>query len=338
MKIKNVVVTGQNEVELQEAELDENLRPNDLLIETEATYISSGTELANYTGVEPKTQLRGQWCSYPWKSGYANVGMVRAAGAAVSRAQVGDRVFTYANHTSHARYDASRLVVQVPGGMDSATAAASRMTGVAVTALLVADLRDNPWVAVYGLGMVGNQAAQAFRIRGFRVIGVDPVQKRREIAEQCGVTHTVGGTPDEAHAAIREITRGSMAGVSVDAVGHGAVCAQALKATSDHGQLIILGSPRAPVETNITEFLSDVHLRWISVRGALEWMLPMYPTVGRRPSQYTKQRMIFDWMERGELQLEPLISHRMKPEQIKQAYDGLRDHPETYTGVALEWR
>ena len=74
------------------------------------------------------------------------------------------------------------------------------------------------------------------------------------------------------------------------------------------------------------------------MRGALEWMLPMYPTVGRRPSQYTKQRMIFDWMERGELQLEPLISHRLKPEQIKQAYDGLRDNPEIYTGVALEWR
>ena len=336
MKILQAVVAGQNQVELQEAELDERLGPNEILIETEATYISSGTELANYTGVEPKTRLKGQWCSYPWKPGYANVGTAREVGGAVRQIQPGDRVFTYANHASFARYDCSRLAIPVPDGLDLAVAAASRMTAVAYTALLCADLQDDPQVAVFGLGMVGNQAAQAFQIRGCRVIGADPVARRREIARQCGIENVVGGSPDEALAAIRETAPGGV-GAAVDAVGHGAVCMQALKATADHGQLIILGSPRAPVEANIAAFLSDVHLRWIAVKGALEWMIPMYPTVGRRMSQYSKQETIFSWLERGLLQLEPLISHRLKPSQIKQAYDGLRDHPETYTGVALDW-
>jgi threonine dehydrogenase-like Zn-dependent dehydrogenase len=47
--------------------------------------------------------------------------------------------------------------------------------------------------------------------------------------------------------------------------------------------------------------------------------------------------MIFDWLQRGELKLEPLISHRLKPEQLKEAYEGLLNEPETYTGVALVW-
>jgi hypothetical protein len=76
MKIREVVVTGQNQVELQDATLDDtSLGSNELLIETEYTYISTGTELANYTGREPKVFQKGAWCAYPWRSGYANVGI-----------------------------------------------------------------------------------------------------------------------------------------------------------------------------------------------------------------------------------------------------------------------
>jgi threonine dehydrogenase-like Zn-dependent dehydrogenase len=76
----------------------------------------------------------------------------------------------------------------------------------------------------------------------------------------------------------------------------------------------------------------------LTVRGALEWFLPIYPGVGGRDSQYSKQEMIFDWIGQGKLRLAPLISHRLKPEQIKEAYGGLLYDPETYTGVVLDWR
>ena len=42
-------------------------------------------------------------------------------------------------------------------------------------------------------------------------------------------------------------------------------------------------------------------------------------------------------MARGQLHVEPLISHRLKPEEIKQAYDGLLNEPNVYTGVVLDW-
>jgi threonine dehydrogenase-like Zn-dependent dehydrogenase len=101
---------------------------------------------------------------------------------------------------------------------------------------------------------------------------------------------------------------------------------------------VILGSPRVAVQGDLTELLSDVHLRWITIRGALEWCLPMYPDIGKQESQYSKQEMIFDWMRRGLLQIEPLISHRLTPEQIKEGYDGLLQKPDEYTGVLLDWR
>ena len=338
MKIREVVVTGQNQVELQTADIDAPvLAANELLIDTEYTFISSGTELANYTGREPKVFQKGSWCEYPWRSGYANVGIVREVGADVNRAAPGDRIFTYGRHASTIRYSQDRLVAPVREAVDPAVVAASRMAGVAMTAIVVGEIGTNPWVVVFGLGLVGNLASQMFQIHGCRVVGVDPVAERRKLAQRCGIAHTVGGDADEAQAQVEEITGGELGNITVDAVGHSGVVMQALRATASHGQLIILGSPRVEVQGNLTDLLSETHLRWITIRGALEWCVPMYPDIGNRTSQWSKQQTIFDWMARGQLHVEPLISHRLKPEQIKQAYDGLLNEPNVYTGVVLDW-
>lgn len=338
MTIREVVVTGQHQVELQTAELDAPvLSANEVLLDTEYTFISSGTELANYTGREPKVFQKGEWCAYPWRSGYANVGIVRDIGTDVTRTTIGERVFTYGRHASTIRYSQERLIAPVPRSIEPDVVAASRMAGVAMTAIVVAEIPTNATVIVFGMGLVGNLAAQMFQIHGCRVIGVDPVAERRALAQRCGIEHTVGGTPDEAQAQLQELTNGGLGNITVDAVGHSSVVMQALRATTNHGQLVILGSPRVSVPGDLTELLSETHLRWITIRGALEWCVPMYPDIGNRTSQWSKQQTIFDWIARGQLQVKPLISHRLKPEQIKQAYDGLLNEPSVYTGVVLDW-
>lgn len=50
-----------------------------------------------------------------------------------------------------------------------------------------------------------------------------------------------------------------------------------------------------------------------------------------------KQEMLFDWVQTGQMQVAPLVTHRLSPKQIKQAYDGLLRESETYVGVALDW-
>ena len=338
MKIREVVVTGQNQVELQSNKFDATIQsPNELLIDTEYTFISSGTELANYTGREPKVFQKGSWCAYPWRSGYANVGVVRDVGANVTRVAPGDRVFTYGRHASIIRYTQDRLIVPVSDSIDAGVVAASRMAGVAMTSLIVSEIDTNARVIVFGLGLVGNLASQMFQIRGCRVIGVDPVVERRKLAERCGITHTVGGDSEEVQGQIQKLTNGEMGNITVDAVGHSSVVMQALRATASFGQLVILGSPRVSVTGDLTELLSDTHLRWITIRGALEWCVPRYPDTGNHVSQFIKQQTIFDWIARGELDVESLISHRLKPEQIKQAYDGLLNEPDVWTGVVLNW-
>lgn len=345
MNVTQVIVTGQNQVELQGRVLDETLKPDELLVRTEWTFISAGTELANYTGREPDVFVPGAWCAYPWNSGYANVGIVHAVGANVTRFKAGDRVFSTGAHSSFAKIGQNGLAMAVPPDLDPCVAVASRMAGVGTSAVVMSDLRLHPWVAVFGLGLVGNLAAQSFRILGGRVIGVDPVASRRKLAETCGIEWTVGGTPAEARKRIAELTGGELADITVEATGLTPVVLQAIQATANVGQVLLLGSPRAPFQGDLTPAFKDIHLRYLTVRGALEWCPPTYPVRSSQngrtfdiPSLHDKQVMIFDWLRAGQMKLAPLITHRLPPAAIKQAYEGLLRDSETYVGVALDWR
>jgi len=136
---------------------------------------------------------------------------------------------------------------------------------------------------------------------------------------------------------VRSLTGVDGAQISVDAVGHSGVLMDCLTITGTEGQVIALGTPRVPVAGDLTAAFNCIHRGRLTVRGAREWFLPMYPDVGNRTSQFSKQQMLLDWMARGLLRVELLISHRLPPVQIKAAYNGLLHQPDVYTGVGLVW-
>ena len=346
MKVSQIVVVEQGQVELQSLDFDASLAPTEFLIRAERTFISAGTELSIYTGTSPGVRQKGSWCAYPFRPGYANVGMVEQVGGAVSRVSKGQRVFSFGAHASHVKCSQDDLVVAVPGGMDPGVAAASRMAGVATSAMVLADRsRHHPVVLVFGLGMVGNLAAQAFQILGGKVVGVDPLAARRRLAERCGIARTLdGGGVAEVKQALHHLVGREQADICIDASGLTPVVVQALALTANIGQLILLGTPRTPSEGNLTAVFHEIHSRNIAVRGALEWCLPAYTAKAfwgdRTPpllSICEKQQMIFDWILDGRIAIEPLISHRLSPARIRDAYEGLLHSPSEYTGVVIEW-
>lgn len=335
MIIDQILVTGAREAGLQKLELPDQPAAGQLLIDSEVTVISPGTELSVYTGRDP--QVHGGWCAWPWKAGYGNVGIVRAVGAGVQSARPGQRVFTFGPHASSFLYAGADMVAPVPDGLDPVLAVASRMAGVACTSVVLADTACSPWVVVFGLGMVGNLAAQAFRILGCRVIAVDPNPARRALAERCGLATTLAGDGDVV-AQLRAMTGGAGPRIAVDATGLSAVIVNAVAACASCGEVILLGTPRTACPGDLTPLLADIHYRYITLRGALEWNLPHMPTPGNRHSLYAKQLMIFDWMQRGEMRLQPLVSHVLPAARVRDGYEGLLADPASYTGVVLDWR
>ena len=355
MEIRRVMVRGERDVVLETAAIADAPGPGEILVETEKSFISAGTELANYTALDPTVLVPGSWNSYPWASGYANAGHVVATGASVQGLNPGDRVFTFGKHASHHlanlldpsaiavqsegddRRATSDMVVKIPAGVSSEDAAAARMAGVAITSLRVSTAQAGDWVVVFGLGMVGNLAAQYFTIQGCNVIGVDPMAARRTLAQQVGIEYVVGGDADEIKSTILEITGGHGADTAIDAVGDSLVVDQASQVAAHAGEVIILGSPRAPHDGNLTSLIRPVHWDFVRFKGALEWQFPRYPIRGQRHSTYGNIRTYLDLIRRGKLKIGELISHRFRPDDIKTAYENLLNDKEHYWGVILDW-
>ena len=89
-----------------------------------------------------------------------------------------------------------------------------------------AAIPDGGSVAVYGLGPIGQMCARIARQRGAeRVIGLDIVPERREMARRHGIEVVDPNDHDDVPAAIREMTGGRGPDSVIDAVGmeaHGA--------------------------------------------------------------------------------------------------------------------
>src|SRR5215467_1566581 len=77
--------------------------PDQLLVETEASAISPGTELAVYTGIHQwLNDPTRTWPRFPFVPGYSAVGRVAALGDGVEGFAVGDRLVWPGRHETHA--------------------------------------------------------------------------------------------------------------------------------------------------------------------------------------------------------------------------------------------
>ena len=89
-------------------------------------------------------------------------------------------------------------------------------------------------VAIFGLGPIGQMSARIARHKGLRVIGVDLVPERLELARRYGVeTVDLSDHDGDVPAAIREMTDGRGPDAAIDAVGmeaHGAPAGKAAQA------------------------------------------------------------------------------------------------------------
>jgi threonine dehydrogenase-like Zn-dependent dehydrogenase len=192
-------------------------------------------------------------------------------------------------------------------------------------------------VVVIGLGLVGNFAAQLFQIAGGEVIGVDIAERRLGIARQCGIGRTVNPSATDLKQAVLDATGGKGADVVVEAIGRSDLIAQGVDLLRRHGEIVLLGSPRARHTMDVTPMLSRIHLQGLRMVGALEWLYSTPENDALKVSITRNYREILGWIQQGRLQTEPLLSHLISPAQCQEAYHGLAHRKEEYIGVVFDW-
>ncbi|MFW5864140.1 MAG: zinc-binding dehydrogenase [bacterium] len=337
MKSKYVEFTGKNQVEVKEEEIStDNLGPWEVVVENEASLVSAGTELSRLLGME----IGGP--GFPARPGYASIGRIKMKGDAVNDYEVGDRVFYAGKHCSVQRFEHGQnhmwgRLYQVPEGISSVDATYCCLAEIALTAPFLSEISLNDTVAVFGLGTIGNLCAQLYKIAGCTVIGLDPVKSRGDLAKKVGISNIIDAAPDKQVEALLEATGGKGADITVDVVGHSGVVCNCIKGAKGYGQVVLLGTPRAPHEGDMTVPFQDIHMKCITVRGAHMWQMPAMELVEQKCTVPWAYKTVFDYMLDGRLQVEPLRSHVVKPEEASKIYDGLQNDRETYTSVVFDW-
>ena len=330
------MVVEPGRIELQDFEIDEHLAPNQALIQAEYSVVSGGTEGAGYTGLVKEMPF-GDKGQYPRETGYGHLGTVLDIGKDVTMCRVGDRVLSFSRHASVVKADAARMALPVSREAEGKHLVLSRMAGVSISALRSSAVQPGDTVVVIGMGLVGNFAAQLFRLAGAEVLVADIQNSRLKCAEACGLESGVNPATESLHEAVEELTKGKGADTVVEAIGVSAVINDAVNLVKTGGELILLGSPRATCNTDITPFLLRVHLEAIKVIGALEWRWPAHPTERTRDIE-TNYRLIADWIAEERLIVEPLISHLASPADCQMIYDGVTGNQERYLGVVFDWK
>ena len=164
-------------------------------------------------------------------------------------------------------------------------------------------------VAVFGCGGVGNAAVHAAALVGARqVIAVDVDRRKLELARQFGATDTVDSSQVNPVDAVRELTGGFGADVTVEAVGHPDVFKQAFHARDHAGTLVQVGVPNPQMRIDVR--MLDFYGRGGSLRPA--WYGDCLPT--------RDFPILIDLYLRGRYDLDRVVSETIALDQVEEAF------------------
>src|SRR5204863_8908970 len=116
-------------------------------------------------------------------------------------------------------------------------------------------------------------------------------------------------------------TRG--AEIVADATGVPDAIPTAMALACDAGQVVVVGSPRRKAKD--VNFYDDLHRRYIEVAGAHGNMLfePAHTRLAGNWSINKAQHWLLAALNSGRLSLDGLVTHRIAPEELGSAYEGL---------------
>ena len=337
MERRFVILTGKAQAEIHSEEFDLNqpLKDNEAIIETTTSMISAGTELSRVYAIKAGF-------SYPVYPGYTAIGKVLRKGDGLTHIEVGDRVFYSGPHASINKYShvgttQGAKILKVDENLTDNQACMLQMGLIAMNAITACKGNLTDTVAVYGLGTIGIVAALLLQKQGMRVICFDPVETRCEEARNAGLKECYSVAPDKQVETLKELTNGKGAEISVDVSGISPAIVNAILGTAKHGQVILLGSPRAGFTCDITPVLNAIHMKMLDVKGAFNELNPFPVTDGLRFNVLKDYQTVTKLLLDKTIDADKLISHVIKPEQIMEAYHGLMHEKDIWHCAVIDW-
>jgi 2-desacetyl-2-hydroxyethyl bacteriochlorophyllide A dehydrogenase len=341
MKARQAVITKPFAADVREVDLPDPAE-NQILVAAEVSAVSPGTELAVYTGTH-------QWLldpnlpdwKFPFRSGYSAAGTIVAVGKSITGWKPGDRVSFPGNHASAELltigHERGRLW-KLPDDLDFEKAALACILRYGMGASIRAGLTLGRSFAVLGLGMIGQAVLRCAQAAGTSpVIGIDSVKMRRDAALAAGADLVLDPNDANMKAKMNEFLGMKGAEIVADATGVPDAIPVAMSLACDAGQVVVVGSPRGKAKD--VNFYDDLHRRYIEVTGAHGNQLfePAHTRLAGAWDINKAQKWLLAMLAKGRINLNGLITHRIKPEELGTAYEGLLKKKEEYLSVVMRW-
>ncbi len=335
MEVKQIIFPQPNCAELIEKNVAPKT-PHDVVVRTEVSTISPGTERANITGDANVAGKNAPEVKFPRASGYNSAGVVVSVGEAVTSVAPGDRVVVYwGNHMSYNIVPEER-VVKMPDGVSFEEGALSFIATFPLAAIRKTRLEIGEPAMVMGLGLLGQLGIRLLRAAGaYPVIGVDPVASRREEALQGGADHVFDPFEEGFADKVKAVTGGG-AKVCIEVTGVGAGMDGALDCMAKFGRMALLGCTRN--KDFQIDYYRKVHCPGITLIGAHTNARPKEES---HPGWFTHRddiKAVLDLQVGGRLDFKPMLTEKYSPAECAAVYERIINDRSFPTVAQFDWR
>jgi L-gulonate 5-dehydrogenase len=312
--------------------------PGEVLIKVRAVGIC-GSDLHAYRGNQP-------FVTYPRVLGHEVAGQVADLGPGVDTLSAGDRVCVdlviNCGHCYPCRIGRPNCCVSIqvmgvhvdggfaeyivapvsrvyrlPDSLPDDHAAMVETLTIGCQAVARGDVSTGETVAVMGAGPIGLVAMLAAKSRGARVLVVDLVDKRLELARTLGADAVVNSGTASLTDEVARFTSGEGANVVIEAVGAVSAVESAIEIVSAAGRVVLLGLGARPVPIVPTALIR----KELDIRAS------------RMNSRRFPEAIALASRLLGPLG--EMITHRMPLTSAPEAFEMLSSHPELACKVML---
>ena len=305
--------------------------PGEVRVRTIVSAISHGTEMLVYRGEVPTDlpldlpTLSGDY-AFPIKYGYASVGRVLDAG--VELLSPGDLVFVHHPHQDAFIVPAD-LPVRLPEGMDPTIGLFFANLETALNVVHDTPLRLGETALVFGQGVIGLLVTQLLRLAGAgKVLTVEPLRKRRELALEVGADETFEPGED-LRGRILAATAGRGADVTVEVSSSGAALQAAMDTVATEGTVVVASW----YGTKPLTLTLGGHFHRGRVRLRSSQVGRMNPELGTRWDLARRKETVLGLLPR--LRLKEIVSHQIPFEDALEAYRLVDESPDEAVQVVL---
>ena len=328
---KQIFFTDIHKAELIENEIGE-VKENEVLVKTEYTVVSGGTERACILGMNNTSK------NFPMSMGYCGVGRVEDVGSDVKKVSAGDRVLVY--HGCHSKYNIrpeSDITKVENDSIPSIEAAFVIIASMGLGGVRKLEIELGESAMVMGQGLLGIFATQFLRLSGANpVIAADLNPKRRELALKLGADCAFDPLDKDFVQNVKAVTKGKGVNGCVEVTGISQAMNQALECAAWMGRISLLGCTR--VSDTSVDYYRQVHRPGVKLIGAHNFVRPKFESYPHHWTHHDDCNAILDMIASKRVRVEPIISRIESPVNAPEIYNELCDDKNFPLGTVFDWR